>query len=54
MEAFEIKSTKDKLIIIIDRSSMDAKFLTDLRKRLKDENQAAKKMGTKRFTTKRK
>jgi hypothetical protein len=27
MEAFEIKSTKDKLIITIDRSSVDAEFL---------------------------
>jgi len=54
MEAFEIKSTKEKLIITIDRSSMDARFLTNLLKRLKDENQAAKKMGTERFTTKRK
>ncbi len=42
MEAFEIKSTKDKLIITIDRSSVDAKFLTSFLKRLKDENQAAK------------
>ena len=54
MEAFEIKSTKNKFIITIGRSSMDAKFLTDLLKRLKNEKQAAKKTGTKRFTTKRK
>jgi len=55
MEAFEIKATNDdKLIITIDRSAMDAKFLADLIKQLKKENQAVKKTSTKRFSTKRK
>lgn len=42
MEAFEIKSTKEKLIITIARSSVDAKFLTDFVKSLKNENKRLK------------
>jgi hypothetical protein len=37
MEAIEIKSTKDKLIITINRSAVDAKFLSNLLERLRIE-----------------
>jgi len=37
MEAFEIKSTKDKLIITVDRSTVDARVVTNLVKRLRVE-----------------
>jgi hypothetical protein len=37
MEVFEIKSTRDKLIITVDRSAVDARFLTNLVKRLRVE-----------------
>ncbi|MGH7452198.1 MAG: hypothetical protein ACRENG_12690 [bacterium] len=37
MEVFEIKSTKDKLIITIDRSAVDARFLSNFVKRLRVE-----------------
>jgi hypothetical protein len=37
MEVFEIKSTKDKLIITVDRSAVDPRFLTNLVKRLRVE-----------------
>ena len=44
MEVFETKSTKDKLIITIDRSSVDARFLPNLLERLRIE-QLVKKGG---------
>jgi len=37
MDVFEIKSTKDKLIITVDRSSVDAEFLTNFLNRLRAE-----------------
>jgi hypothetical protein len=37
MEVFEIESTKDKLIITIDRTSVDARISTNLLKRLRVE-----------------
>jgi hypothetical protein len=37
MEVFEIKTTKDKLIITVDRSAVDVRFLTNLVKRLRVE-----------------
>jgi len=37
MEVFEIKSTKDKLIITVDRSSVDAEILTRFLDRLRIE-----------------
>jgi len=43
MEALEIKSTKDKLIITFDRSSVDAKFLKSFLKRLKEYEPIARK-----------
>lgn len=37
MEVFDIKSTKDKFIITVDRSAVDARFLTNFVKRLRVE-----------------
>lgn len=37
MEAFEIKTTKDKLIITVDRSAVDVRAVTNLVKRLRVE-----------------
>jgi len=37
MEVFEVKSTKDKLIITIDRSAVSPEFVTNLLDRLRVE-----------------
>jgi len=42
VEALEIKPTKDKFIITMTRSSVDAKFLADFVKSLKNENKRLK------------
>jgi hypothetical protein len=37
MEVFEVKSTKDKLIITLDRSAVSPKFVVNLLERLRIE-----------------
>ena len=37
MEVFEVESKNDKLIITIDKSSVDTAFLSDILKRLRIE-----------------
>lgn len=42
MEAMEIKSTKDRMIISIDKSSVDSDYIIELMERLKVEAIAKK------------
>ncbi len=42
MEALEIKSTKDRMIISIDKSSIDSDYIIELMERLKVETLAKK------------
>ncbi|HAK88870.1 MAG: hypothetical protein A2X55_11625 [Nitrospirae bacterium GWB2_47_37] len=42
MEALEIKSTKDRMIISIDKSSIDSDYIIELMDRLKTETLAKK------------